>query len=298
MDQAATPVVMLTGANGQLGWELQRYAKQACYSLHAYDRAALDVTDVAAIDALFDAVRPDVIINAAAYTAVDRAEEEPELAHAVNATGVANLARAARDNDAMLIHVSTDFVFDGGKGAPFAPDDPPRPQGVYGASKLAGETVVREIMADKALIIRTAWVYSAHGGNFVKTMLRLMDSRDELRVVDDQVGSPTWARGLAKCIGRAVERRMTGVYHWTDAGVASWYDFAVAIQEEALDLGLLSRGIRITPITTSEYPTPARRPSYSVLDKSATWRALNHSAPHWRVSLRQMLAQLGCVDRR
>ncbi len=291
-DHSSRPVVLVTGANGQLGWELRRHGQQLNYPLHALGRSALDITDAKAVHATIDSLRPSVIINAAAYTAVDRAEEEPERAYAVNRNGVANLARASLRCGAWLVHISTDFVFDGYKGAPYKPDDAPRPQGVYGASKLAGEVVVREIMADKALIIRTAWVYSAHGNNFVKTMLRLMGSRDELRVVEDQIGSPTWARGLADCIWRALGCRLAGTYHWTDAGAASWYDFAVAIQEEALSLGLLSKRLPLKPITTGEYPTPARRPSYSVLDKSATWRELKHVAPHWRESLRQMLGEL------
>ncbi|MGH8501271.1 MAG: dTDP-4-dehydrorhamnose reductase [Gammaproteobacteria bacterium] len=285
-------LIMLTGANGQLGWEIQRRVRHEDYSLRALDRHALDITDAAAVNAIVDELHPKVIINAAAYTAVDRAEEEPQQAYAVNRDGSENLARAAREYGARLIHVSTDFVFDGGKGSPYRPDDTPAPQCVYGASKLAGEQAVREILARDALIVRTAWVYSSHGGNFVRTMLRLMGSRDALRVVDDQVGSPTWAGGLAECIWRAVDIELTGAHHWTDAGVASWYDFAVAIQEEALALGLLSRKIPIEPITTLEYPLPARRPSYSVLGKSATWQALGYKAPHWRTALRAMLGEL------
>jgi len=286
----SSPVIMLTGANGQLGWELQRRAQRR--ALHAFDREMLDITDRAAVNATTHELRPQVIINAAAYTAVDRAEQEPEQAYAVNRDGVSNLARAAHDCGARLIHVSTDFVFDGKKGSPYRPEDTPAPQCVYGASKLAGEQAAREILARDALIVRTAWVYSSHGGNFVRSMLRLMDSRDALRVVDDQIGSPTSAGGLAECIWRAVDIELTGVHHWTDAGVASWYDFAVAIQEDALALGLLSRKIPIEPITTLEYPLPARRPSYSVLDKSGTWRALEYKAPHWGTALRTMLGEL------
>lgn len=284
--------ILLTGAGGQLGWELQRSAERAGHSVHAVGRHALDITDSVGIEAIVGELHPEVIVNAAAYTAVDMAEKEPNQAYAVNRDGAANLARAARASGASLVHVSTDFIFDGVKGAPYQPAGEPAPQGVYGASKLAGERAVREIMGDEALILRTAWVYSAHGNNFVKTMLRLMRKRDELRVVDDQIGSPTWAQGLADCIWRALERRLTGVYHWTDAGAASWYDFAVAIQEEALKTGLLTKKVRVRPIPGSEYPTPAKRPSYSVLDKSATWQALNHVAPHWRDSLRSMLSEL------
>lgn len=284
--------ILLTGAGGQLGWELQRSAKRTGHLLHAVDLQALDITDALAIEAILSEVHPEIIMNAAAYTAVDKAEKEPGQAYAVNRDGAANLARAARASGASLVHISTDFIFDGVRGVPHRPADEPGPQGVYGASKLAGERAVREIMGDGALIIRTAWVYSAHGNNFVKTMLRLMGERDELRVVDDQIGSPTWAHGLADCIWRALDRHLTGVYHWTDTGAASWYDFAVAIQEEALKIGLLTEAVRVTPIPSSEYPTPAKRPSYSVLDKSATWQALGHIAPHWRDSLRSMLSEL------
>jgi dTDP-4-dehydrorhamnose reductase len=290
--QSSRRVVLLTGANGQLGWELQRHAYELNQPLHALDRQQLDVSDAEAVANTANRLRPDVIINAAAYTAVDRAEEEPECAYAVNRDGPANLARAAREYGASLVHISTDFVFDGAKGVPYRPEDDPQPQGPYGASKLAGERAIREIMEHRALIVRTAWVYSAHGNNFVKTMLRLMSSRDEVRVVDDQIGTPTWARGLADCVWRAVQSELNGTYHWTDAGAASWFDFAVAIQEEALSLNLLEKAIPVRPIPTVDYPTPARRPNYSVLDKSATWKALNHTAPHWRESLRSMLSQL------
>ncbi|MBA2490600.1 MAG: dTDP-4-dehydrorhamnose reductase [Gammaproteobacteria bacterium] len=291
-ENQSLPVIMLTGANGQLGWETQRRAQQLTYSLRAFDRQSMDITDAAAVDAIVGRLRPQAIINAAAYTAVDRAEEEPELAHAVNRDGAANLARAARECGARLVHVSTDFVFDGAKGSPYLVDDAPAPRCVYGATKLAGEQAVLDVLTREALIVRAAWVYSSHGGNFVHTMLRLMASRDALRVVDDQIGSPTWAGGLADCIWRALEAKLTGKYHWTDAGVASWYDFAVAIQEEALTLGLLSREIPIEPIATGEYPLPARRPAYSVLDKSAIWQTLGYKAPHWRMSLRAMLKEL------
>lgn len=283
--------ILLVGAQGQLGWELQRTAP-AGLTLHALDRAALDITDAAAVQACVEALRPGLIINAAAYTAVDRAEQEPALAYAVNRDGPAHLAAAAAACGARLVHVSTDFVFDGTLGRPYRPEDPVKPLGVYGASKAAGEAAVREALGGAALILRTAWVYSAHGANFVKTMLRLMRERERLGVVADQVGTPTWARDLARALWRAAELGLTGTHHWTDAGVASWYDFAVAIQEEALALGLLTRPIPIDPIATADYPTPARRPAYSVLDKTAFWTALGRPAGHWRVGLRGMLKEL------
>jgi dTDP-4-dehydrorhamnose reductase len=257
--------------------------------------AELDVTRPDAAAALLRRERPVVVLNTAAYTAVDAAEDEPARAEAVNAEGAANLARAARDTGARLIHLSTDFVFDGAQGRPYAPDDPPNPLGVYGRTKLEGEAAVLRLSAGEALVVRTAWVYSAHGRNFVLRMLELMGERRELGVVSDQVGTPTWARPLAQALWLAAARPgMRGIHHWTDAGVASWYDLAVAVQEEAAALGLLSRTIPVFPLRTADYPTRARRPSYSVLDTGSTQTALDLSPRHWRVNLRTML--LGLVD--
>lgn len=283
--------VIITGAGGQLGWELQRTAPapQDCLALH---RDALDIADAAAVDALVAAQRPALVINAAAYTAVDRAESEPELAARVNAEGPANLAAACRRYGARLVHVSTDFVFDGSASIPYTPDAVPAPLGEYGRSKLAGERRVAAALPD-ALVVRTGWVYSTAGNNFVKTMLRLMAERDTLSVVVDQVGTPTWARGLARFLWRAAARDgASGTYHWSDAGVCSWYDFAVAIAEEAGSLGLLARMPRINPIPGSEYPTPARRPAFSVLDKRSSWQDFDTEGVHWRVQLRAMLREL------
>jgi len=283
--------VLITGSRGQLGWELQR-GVPAGVDLIALDRDALDISNGTAVSRLVDQLRPDAIVNAAAYTAVDRAESEPALAHAVNADGAAHLARAARAVGAHLVQVSTDFVFDGRGSRPYPVDAAPAPLGVYGASKLQGEREVREYLGERALILRTAWVYSVHGNNFVKTMLRLMRERDELRVVADQVGTPTWACDLAAAIWQGLAHGITGTHHWTDAGVASWYDFAVAIAEESLALGLLDRQVPIRPIRSEEFPTAATRPAYSVLDKSSTWAALGMTASHWRQSLRRMLSEL------
>ncbi len=284
--------ILLTGAAGQLGWELQRSVPPGI-TLVAMDAAGLDITDAAAVSAMVAAEQPQVIINAAAYTAVDKAESEPERARLVNAQGAANLAEATRAHGAFLVQLSTDFVFDGASSRPYGPANLPKPLGVYGSTKLAGEVAVRERLGERCAVVRTAWLYSSHRHNFVKTMLRLLTEREEVRVVADQVGTPTWAHGLAGAVWQIAGRTMPGIHHWTDAGVASWYDFAVAIQEEALGLGLLERAIPIVPITTADYPTPARRPSYSVLDKSATWMLLGGPAPHWRVQLRRMLKELG-----
>lgn len=282
--------VLVTGANGQLAQELVAHAPEC--ELLALDRKALDISDAATLAEQLDAIAPDVIINAAAYTAVDRAESEPELAQQVNAEGAGNLARACANRGLALLHVSTDFVFDGRASKPYLPSAPTAPLGAYGASKLAGEKAVLEALPS-AFILRTGWVYSRFGGNFVKTMLRLMTERDELSVVADQVGTPTWAAGLAQALWAAAARpQLQGIYHWSDAGVCSWYDFAVAIHEEGLACGLLHEPVRIYPIPASDYPTPAERPAYSVLDKTDTWLALDLPGEHWRVQLRHMLKQL------
>jgi len=284
--------VLITGANGQLGRELQNTAPPNVRVV-AMNSSQLDICITDAVHKEVASLGAEVVINAAAYTAVDRAEQEKERAYAVNAVGPANIAAAVQNVGARFIHVSTDFVFDGHRSSPYRPEDPPAPLGVYGESKLAGEKrILATLPKDRALIIRTAWVYSRYGGNFVLTMLRLMRERDRIGVVADQVGTPTWANGLAHVIWTALDKGLQGIHHWTDAGVASWYDFAVAIQEEALALGLLDRNIPIKPINTTDYPTPARRPSYSVLDKTVTWEALDKTADHWRESLRKMLAGL------
>ena len=284
--------ILLTGANGQLGWELQR-SRPSHIELHAHDADTLDITDAQAVHDAVQALKPDWIINAAAYTAVDKAESETALAYAVNRDGASNLATAARTVNARMVQVSTDFIFDGEQGHPYRPDDAPAPLSVYGASKLAGEIAVQETLGERALILRTAWVYSSHGHNFVKTMLRLMSERENLSIVADQVGSPTWAHGLAHAIWQATAIDLHGVHHWTDAGVASWYDFAQAIHDEARNLGMLTRDCALRPIATTDYPTPARRPGFSLLDKASTWQALGITNPiHWRTQLRTMLNEL------
>ncbi|OJY69526.1 MAG: dTDP-4-dehydrorhamnose reductase [Sphingobium sp. 66-54] len=279
--------VLLTGASGQLGRALQATAPAGA-ALTALDRAALDIGDAVAVTARVRKVAPDLVINAAAYTAVDKAESDAEAARRVNAEAPGHLAAAAAKAGARFIHISTDFVFDGASGTPYRPAHPTAPLGVYGATKLAGERAVQGAHPG-ALIVRTAWVYGDTGHNFVRTMLRLMAEREEVRVVADQIGTPTYAAGLARALWALDAAGATGVHHWTDSGAASWYDFAVAIQEEALTLGLLARAVPIVPIATSDYPTPARRPAYSVLDKSAAIALVGAAAPHWRVHLRDML---------
>jgi dTDP-4-dehydrorhamnose reductase len=282
-----------------LGRELCSTAP-AAVELGALEHGALDVCHEAAVARAVADFQPDVILNAAAFTAVDRAEQESDAAFAINATGAENIARAAAGCGAWLAHVSTDFVFDGHAFRPYPPDAETAPLGVYGASKLAGEQAVRQQAGDHWFIVRTSWLYGAHGHNFVKTMLRLMAERDLVGVVADQVGGPTWTRPLAEAIWRAAERRVTGLHHWSDAGVASWYDLAVAVQEEAWALGLLDRRVPVRGIATEDYPTPARRPHYSVLDSSALRQAIDITPAHWRESLRGMLQQVkeqaGCAN--
>lgn len=282
--------ILITGANGQLGRELAERASGV--ELLALSRDALDIGDANAVTERVAALAPDVVINAAAYTAVDRAESEPDQAHRVNATGAGNLAHACASLGVRLLHVSTDFVFDGSSSVPYRPGDATGPLGVYGQSKLDGEQAVREACPG-ALILRTGWVYSRFGNNFVKTMLRLMAERESLNVVCDQVGTPTWAGGLAEALWRFAARpQLEGSYHWSDAGVCSWYDFALAIYEEGMARGLLSRPVAVHPIPASDYPTPAQRPAYSVLDKTDTWRDLDCQGVHWREQLRRMLKDL------
>lgn len=282
--------VLLVGGSGQLGRELQR-CKPAEIELLALASQELDIREPGGVAARVGTFLPQVVINAAAYAAVERAESEQEAAFAVNGQGAANLAQAARTVGAYCLQVSTDFVFDGEQSRPYLPTDRTNPLGVYGASKLAGEQLALAAYPEGLAVVRTAWLYSAFGNNFVTTMLRLMAERETIGVVADQVGTPTWGRGLAEALWQMCCVQPKGIWHWTDAGVASWYDFAVAIQEEGLACGLLDREIPVLPINTVDYPTPAKRPSYSVLDKTETWAVLGMTPPHWRVALRRMLLE-------
>jgi dTDP-4-dehydrorhamnose reductase len=283
--------ILLLGANGQLGWELQQTCPKEVI-LEVCDFPKVDLGNVKSIQDCLQKANPDCIINAAAYTAVDRAETEEALAYKINHEAVVVLCEFAREKGVKLIHISTDFVFDGQGYKPYQPGDSPNPESIYGKSKLAGERAVQKILGNKGLVIRTAWLYSAHGSNFVKTMLGLLVQRQQLNVIDEQVGTPTWARGLSLAIWVCLQKEITGVYHWTDAGVASWYDFAVAIQEEGMRAGLLSKSILIMPVPISQYPTPAKRPYYGVLDKRSLWEKTGIEPNHWRVQLRCMLKEL------
>jgi len=282
--------IVLTGANGQLGLTLQKtLAQHSNIQLHALTREQLDIADEAAVNACLDQIKPDVIINAAAYTAVDAAETDDLTARAANAAGPKNLARWAQRNNAYLLQISTDFVFSGRNHRPYTPDDQTDPLSIYGRTKLEGELHARYLAPANSLVLRTSWVYSEFGRNFVKTMLRLMAEKDQLNVVADQIGTPSSTWGLARCIDACLARRPVGILHWSDSGVASWYDFAVAIQDEALAAGLLEKRIPVRAIPTSDYPTPAKRPPFSVLDKSATMEALELEPLHWRHELGRVI---------
>lgn len=285
--------VLVTGAGGQLGRALVARAP-AGVTVTAATSGDLDIADREAVLTLAARETPELILNAAAYTAVDQAESEPDRAAAVNDTGTANLVAAAQASGARLAHVSTDFVFGGEAGRAYAVDAPTQPLGVYGATKLAGERHLRP----GDLCVRTAWVYAAQGRNFVNTMLRLMAEREELGVVADQIGSPTSADDLADALWRLALGGAAGTFHYTNSGVASWYDFAVAIRDEAVGLGLLPEtAARVKPIATAAYPTPARRPAYSVLDGTKAAAFLGAAAPHWRHALVTVLRQVAAENR-
>ncbi len=285
--------ILLTGANGQVGAEL----KMLLLSLGevvAIARDTWDMADPDSIRRIIDEVQPSLIVNAAAYTAVDKAESELELATLVNAKAPETLAKAAAEIGAGLIHISTDYVFDGKSSSPYLETDATNPLAAYGQSKLLGEEAIRA-SCPHHFILRTAWVYGVQGkGNFVKTMLRVGAQREELRVVTDQIGAPTWAKDLAIAIAQLAPQlnlETAGTYHYTNSGVCSWYDFAVAIFEEARELGFPLQVQQVVPITTEEYPTPARRPPFSVLSLKKTSVLLGGHPPYWRQSLRKMLVE-------
>ncbi len=279
--------VLIIGKNGQVAWELQQTCPNHVKE-YAYGRNDINITDPQSIDNAILELQPAVIINASAYTAVDKAESEQEEAYLINATAVEYLAKAATKHGIRLLHISTDFVFDGTNNTPYKVDDQTNPINVYGASKLAGELAIRAHCAANSAIIRTSWVYSPHGNNFVKTMLRLMAEKDELNIVSDQIGCPTNANGLAKYLWQLAEQKsLEPIYHYSDLGVASWYDFAVAIQDCALDKGILSKKISIKPIPSKDYPTPAARPLLSLMVQSVSQHKV-----HWRDNLKCMLASI------
>jgi dTDP-4-dehydrorhamnose reductase len=283
--------VLITGAGGQLGRALIALAPEQAM-VRGVSHAQLDVADPRAVDAVLRDFRPDVLVNAAGFTRVDDAETEREAAERANAIGPAVLAAACRSAGAWLVQVSTDYVFDGAQSRPYTPDAAPHPLSVYGKTKLLGEAAVIRELPSQSTVVRTSWLYAADGRNFLTTMLRLMQTRSRLTVVSDQIGAPTSVTGLARVLWAFTLRRASGLHHWCDSGVASWYDFAVAIAEEAVTLGVLASSPPILPIAGADYPTRARRPAYSLLEKRDTERLLGITAPHWRQSLREVLGAL------
>ena len=298
------PKILLTGRNGQVGHELEQLLP-AIGETSAFDRQRLDLTNPAELRRVINEIRPQIIVNAAAYTAVDRAESEEALARAINAEAPAVMAEEAKKIGALLVHYSTDYVFDGTKHSPYEEDDPPNPLGVYGKTKLEGEQAISETGATH-LIFRTAWVYATRGRNFLLTILRLASEREELQIVRDQTGAPTWCREIARATSTiltdavnkgSIPNGISGTYHMSAGGTGSWYDFARAILDEAsrtpakapwLTDAMRGRPVvakRVLPISTDQYPTPARRPAYSVLSNSRLNRTLGVELPDWREQL-------------
>jgi len=285
--------ILVTGSNGQVGSELQVLAGQyPDWHFHFHDRETLDITNSVDVIRFFDEHAIDVCINCAAYTAVDKAESDEATAHLVNVTGAKNLAEACTKRNATLIHYSTDYVYHGTQNRPFKETDAVSPQGVYAATKLGGDEAVLTTNP-RTLVIRTSWVYSSFGHNFVKTMLRLGKDRDKLTVIFDQTGTPTYARDIASATLTILQRLETlsidevaGVYHFSNEGVTSWYDFAKAIFE------LSDIQCHVTPIETKDYPTPAARPHFSVLNKGKIKETFDLEIPHWREGLKACLTEL------
>lgn len=276
--------ILVTGANGQLGSEIKYLSKFHNINFTFTDIAELDITSMAEIETFFSSQKFDYIINCAAYTAVDKAEEEKEEADLANHIAAKNLAVISSKFKAKLIYISTDFVFDGSSSIPFTEEDKTNPLSVYGKTKLAGEKAVLK-HGDGVIIIRTSWLYSSYGNNFVKTMIGLAKKRDSIEIVFDQIGTPTYARDLAEAVLNIINSQdfLTGVYHYSNEGVASWYDFAKAIVEIA--------GIKCTiyPIETYQYPTPAKRPAYTILNKAKIKKTYNMKIPYWKTSLEKCI---------
>ncbi len=294
--------ILLLGADGQLGYELHRACAPlgqiipATYSGQLPGRqrcAQVDFAEPGAVAALVAAHQPGLVLNAVAHTAVDRAEDEPALAQRINADAVAELAQACRNADAALVHYSTDYVFGGNNTRPWREDDATAPMGVYGKTKLAGEDAVRE-SGCRHMVFRTAWVYGARGNNFLRTALRLAEEREELRIVHDQVGSPTPARWLAACTALALakEPQKQGTWHIVAGGACSWFQFASAIYSEALAAKLIENAPRLVGIPSSEYPAKAKRPAYSCLDSSKFAQDFGLTLPEWRTGLREVIGEL------
>ena len=288
--------ILVTGANGQIGHCLQQQLGQKNWAFSAFTRTELDITDPQAVSQIVQRLCPNIIINAAAYTAVDKAEQEQELAYAVNRDGPANLARAAKDVNAAIFHISTDYVFSGDATGAYTEDAPTNPQGVYGQSKLAGELAVAAAN-DKHIILRTAWVFGEHGNNFVKTMVRLGKIKEVLNIVADQEGSPTYADDIAKVLLAVAQHYSEGkptpwgTYHYSGQPYVSWYGFAREIFTEVEQAGLYVKPVpQLNAITTAEYPTPAKRPANSKLDCKKIEQAFGVAPSDWRSALKNINA--------
>jgi dTDP-4-dehydrorhamnose reductase len=286
--------VLVTGANGQVGSELIQQGKMLCFQMLAAGRAELDITSQKAVDCFIQAQQPEIVINAAAYTAVDRAESEPELAYGVNRDGATYLAQACAAHHIPLLHLSTDYLFDGNKKGPYSETDLPNPTGVYGKSKLAGDRAIESILPQH-LILRVSWVFGANGHNFVKTMLRLAKERDTLKVVADQHGGPTWAGAIATTLLDIVKRLddgkeiSWGTYHYSGQPATTWYRFAETIFALAEKMGMIDKQPRVEPITTADYPTPAQRPLNSLFDCQKIVQDLGIPLSDWRIGLNDVL---------
>jgi dTDP-4-dehydrorhamnose reductase len=283
-------MLVIIGKSGQLA--------RKCLQLAGADNAVclgrddIDITSESLLQTLHN-ISPTAIINASAYTAVDLAESEKEKALVLNCKAVEILSDHCAKHNIHFVHVSTDYVFRGDKGSPYLPEDQYDPVNVYGKTKMLGEQAIQKVNAGGSCILRTSWVYSEFSGNFVASMLRLMEEKEELRIISDQIGSPTSVDTLARACLAAAEHKLTGIHHLTDEGVASWFDFAKSIQRLALEHGLLSKAIPITPINTADYPTPAKRPSYSVLSKDSFKAALPViELPYWEESLEKVLVEI------
>ena len=289
--------VLITGAQGQVGKELTQIANKKGFDVIAAGRAELDITQTQNIEDYITQCQPDIVINAAAFTAVDKAESEQDLAFAINRDGAKNIAGACKKHNIPLLHISTDYVFDGTKSKPYSEDDSVSPLGVYGESKWQGEEAIRNNLSDY-LILRVAWVFGAQGNNFVKTMLRLGNDKSELNVVADQFGGPSPAKDIALTLIDLVEQYQKnntltwGTYHYCGKSKTTWYDFAKEIFNQAFILGLLDKEIKVNPITTAEYPTAAKRPGNSMLDCSKLKKTFGIEMPEWKEALKSVLMEL------
>ena len=287
-------MIWIIGSRGMLGTELCRLLENKGFDITATDRE-IDFTDIKALEEYADGLKEkiDWIINCAAYTAVDKAEEQQELCYSLNSKGPENIAKCAEKYNAKLIHISTDYVFDGKSPVPYKEDDKVNPLSVYGKSKLEGEVAIQKL-ANKYFILRTAWLYGEFGNNFVYTMIKLMKSKDEIRVVADQYGAPTWTRDLSECISLLIESKSTsyGIYHTGGSGKCSWHDFAHAIQNEAFKRGMLDKKIPVKKLTTEEYPSKAVRPKFSLLNKEKIRKETGFIFPQWEDSLKLFIEEI------